>query len=82
MNIVIFQKAMWDVNDKGHHVDTERAVVRIHDVAAGGARARPQARGAEAGAMTLLGARAPRLTRARVRGARARARTVRGRAPH
>lgn len=57
-------------------------MVRIHDVAAGGARARPQARGAEAGAMTLLGARAPRLTRARVRGARARARTVRGRAPH
>lgn len=44
---------MWNVNDKGHDADTERVVVRVHDVAAGGARARAQDGGAEADAMTV-----------------------------
>lgn len=46
---------MRNINDKRHDAHPQRVMVRIHDVAAGGARAVPQAGRAEAGAVTVRG---------------------------
>lgn len=72
-----FQKTVRDAYDTRHDADTERVVVRIHDVAARGAGPRAQDGGVEAGAVTLRrrgGAPAPaRVTPAGRRRRRARA---------
>lgn len=50
---VSVNEIIWNADDKGHYFDSERVMVRVHDIATRSTCTRPQAGSAEADAMTL-----------------------------